>query len=185
MSQGAAAARPDEAAPALPALPAEDEYALLSAQAEARNVNPVTLLATDYLNHFNEVVMLLEMLPLAPDCAADAAGWQPKSYEQHFRESGFRDRDFAIRAYAASPPRFRQPFDLTVAALDARIAEAVAECCDLARDPDPEALQRAVERHLPELRHLLERASALIHGYIEPEAAAADAQAAVDALFDD
>ena len=26
------------------------------------NINPVTGLATDYLNHFNEAIMLLEML---------------------------------------------------------------------------------------------------------------------------
>lgn len=33
------------------------------------NINPRTGLATDYLNHFNEAVMLLEMVPDMPECA--------------------------------------------------------------------------------------------------------------------
>ena len=31
------------------------------------NVNPRTLLATDYLNHFNEVLMLIELVPDDPE----------------------------------------------------------------------------------------------------------------------
>src|SRR3546814_1723486 len=33
-----------------------------------KNINQNTLLATDYLNHFNEIIMLLEMLPSMPEC---------------------------------------------------------------------------------------------------------------------
>ncbi|MGH6975854.1 MAG: hypothetical protein ACREED_02395, partial [Stellaceae bacterium] len=44
------------------------------------NINPVTGLATDYLNHFNEAIMLLEMLSSFPDCIDDFLGWQPLSY---------------------------------------------------------------------------------------------------------
>lgn len=168
-----------------PAVAAEEGFAELSGQAEAHNVSPVTLLATDYLNHFNEVLMLLEMLPMAPDCAADARAWAPKSYERHFEESGFTDRGFVIRAYAAAPPEYRMPFDMTIAALDGQIAAAVEECCGLAEAGAEEtALAMAVERHLPALRATAERASALIHGYLEPEQAADDAQSAIDALFD-
>ena len=34
---------------------------------EGSNINPNTFLATDYLNHFNELVMFLEMIPDMPD----------------------------------------------------------------------------------------------------------------------
>jgi hypothetical protein len=53
------------------------------------NINPVSLLATDYLNHFNEAVMLLELIPDMPDMLEDAKRWAPKPYKQHFRDSGF------------------------------------------------------------------------------------------------
>jgi hypothetical protein len=45
----------------------------------AANINPRTGLATDYLNHFNEAIMLLEMIPDMPECAEDFLGWQPLS----------------------------------------------------------------------------------------------------------
>jgi hypothetical protein len=35
---------------------------------EGTNINQSTLLATDYLNRFNEVVMMIEMIPDMPDC---------------------------------------------------------------------------------------------------------------------
>jgi hypothetical protein len=43
------------------------------------NINPRTGLATDYLNHFNEAVMLLEMVPDMPECAEDFLTWSPLS----------------------------------------------------------------------------------------------------------
>ncbi|MEQ8344644.1 MAG: hypothetical protein RIB84_28310 [Sneathiellaceae bacterium] len=168
-----------------PAIAVDTAFAAMSCEAESHNVSPVTLLATDYLNHFNEVVMLLEMLPMAPECAEDVRSWRPKSYVQHFRDSAFTDRDFAIHAYDAAPAEYRQPFDKTVEALNGQIAAAVAECCALAEAGDMTALERATALHVPLLHATTERASALIHGNIEVDVAAADAQAAIDALFDD
>jgi len=47
------------------------------AQLRAANINPRTGLATDYLNHFNEAIMLLEMVPAMPECAEDFLTWYP------------------------------------------------------------------------------------------------------------
>ena len=55
-----------------------------AAQLRAANINPRTGLATDYLNHFNEAIMLLEMVPDMPECAEDFLSWQPLSYAEHF-----------------------------------------------------------------------------------------------------
>ena len=63
------------------------------------NINPATGLATDYLNHFNEAVMLLEMLPSCPECLEDFLAWRPLSYREHFEGSHFKGRDLAIAAY--------------------------------------------------------------------------------------
>ncbi|MDP6344006.1 MAG: hypothetical protein QF491_10780, partial [Alphaproteobacteria bacterium] len=57
------------------------------------NVNQDTFLATDYLNHFNEIVMLLEMVPDMPEILDEAKEWQPKSYAAHFRDSGLSDAE--------------------------------------------------------------------------------------------
>src|SRR3981189_4000117 len=70
-----------------------------AAQLRAANINPRPGLATDYLNHFNEAVMLLEMIPDMPECAEDFLDWRPLSYAEHFTASNFRARDLATSAY--------------------------------------------------------------------------------------
>lgn len=81
------------------------------AELSAANINPRTGLATDYLNHFNEAVMLLEMIPDMPDCAADFMEWQPLTYPEHFMASNFKARDLAIEAYEQADPDIRARFD--------------------------------------------------------------------------
>src|ERR1700755_22591 len=82
-----------------------------AAQLRAANINPRTGLATDYLNHFNEAIMLLEMVPDMPECAEEFLDWRPLSYAEHFTASKFTARDRAISAYAAADPRVRAEFD--------------------------------------------------------------------------
>lgn len=95
-----------------------DPSATLSDDAAARaqrlleaNINPRTGLATDYLNHFNEAIMLLEMVPDIPECIDDFLGWEPMSYREHFAASNFKARDLAISAYDSSDPALRTEFD--------------------------------------------------------------------------
>ena len=82
-----------------------------AAQLKAANINPRTGLATDYLNHFNEAVMLLEMIPDMPECAEDFLTWTPLSYAEHFIASNFKDRDLAIEAFEMADPGIRAEFD--------------------------------------------------------------------------
>src|ERR1700676_1911194 len=77
----------------------------------AANINPRTGLATDYLNHFNEAIMLLEMIPDIPECSEDFLAWYPLSYAEHFTLSNFRARDLAIEAYELAATRIRAEFD--------------------------------------------------------------------------
>src|SRR6202051_3404623 len=69
-----------------------------AAELKAANINPRTGLATDYLNHFNEAVMLLDMIPDIPECAEDFLQWHPLSYAEHFTASNFAARELAIAA---------------------------------------------------------------------------------------
>jgi hypothetical protein len=86
--------------------PAERAARLLAA-----NINPRTGLATDYLNHFNEAIMLLEMIPAMPECAEDFLTWRPLSYREHFMASNFSARELAIEAYEAADAPLRTEFD--------------------------------------------------------------------------
>jgi hypothetical protein len=83
----------------------------------AANINPRTGLATDYLNHFNEAIMLLEMVPDRPDCVEDFLRWQPLSYREHFTASNFKARDLAISAYDSADATIRVEFDNITAAM--------------------------------------------------------------------
>ncbi len=83
----------------------------------AANINPRTGLATDYLNHFNEAIMLLEMIPDIPECADDFLGWQPMTYCEHFTASNFKGRDLAIEAYDSADTGVRAQFDNLTAAM--------------------------------------------------------------------
>jgi hypothetical protein len=88
-----------------------------AAELHAANINPRTGLATDYLNHFNEAIMLLEMIPDLPDCAEDFLSWRPLSYREHFAASTFRARELAIAAYDAADPAIRGEFDSLTGAM--------------------------------------------------------------------
>ena len=87
------------------------------AQLRAANINPRTGLATDYLNHFNEAIMLLEMIPDMPDCAEDFLLWYPLSYREHFIASNFKARDLAIDAYDSADEHIRTEFDNITSAM--------------------------------------------------------------------
>jgi hypothetical protein len=98
---------------------------------EGTNVNSDTLLATDFLNHFNEVSMLIEMIPAMPECMEDIEGWKAITYQEHFAVSGLRDADVAIAAYEHVQPDIRDHFDETIGRLNQRIALAKAEVREL------------------------------------------------------
>src|SRR3954467_13224773 len=104
------AARPAKSASQTPARPGGGEGAR-AARLRAANINPRTGLATDYLNHFNEAIMLLEMIPDMPECADDFLGWHPMSYSEHFKASHFKARDLAIECYETANPLLRTEFD--------------------------------------------------------------------------
>jgi acetaldehyde dehydrogenase (acetylating) len=80
-------------------------------QLKAANINPQTGLATDYLNHFNEAIMLLEMIPDMVECAEDFLAWTPLSYAEHFTASNFKAKELAIAAYESADPDIRAEFD--------------------------------------------------------------------------
>jgi len=150
---------------------------------DGTNINPVTLLATDYLNHFNEAIMLLEMLPMAPDCKEDFLAWRPMSYCEHFAASRFKHRDLAIAAYEVADPIYRRPLD-KVAYQMVRILSETRD--GLEGDRSHDTIRALAEATTHWLRPLVARAGAIINGDLATAQESSDAapQDAIDALFD-
>jgi hypothetical protein len=129
-STSANSARSDRAMPNAPAPVGKAR----AAQLRAANINPRTGLATDYLNHFNEAIMLLEMVPDMPECAADFLGWQPLSYREHFTASNFKARDLAISAYDAADADIRAEFDNITSAMTSILTAVAAAMREAKQD---------------------------------------------------
>jgi len=105
-----------------------------AARLGAANINPRTGLATDYLNHFNEAIMLLEMIPDMPECSEDFLGWLPLSYSEHFTASNFRARDLAIEAYESADAGVRTEFDQLTTAMTSILTAVSAAMREATQD---------------------------------------------------
>jgi hypothetical protein len=150
---------------------------------DGTNINPLTGLATDYLNHFNEAIMLLEMLPVAPDCKEDFLEWRPMSYVEHFAASRFKHRDLAIAAYQVADPVFRRQLD----GITDQMNQILTEAHDgLKGDLSHDTIRILAEATAHWLRPLVARAGAVINGELTATQPRGDAapQDAIDALFD-
>jgi hypothetical protein len=141
-----------------------DKFGLFSARAVGTNINPQTLLATDYLNHFNEIVMLLGMIPDIPDCFEEAQAWKSKGYQEHFRDSQFHDREFAIEAYEYVPAPYRIAFEDTVGQMNAVVFQTLARIAEALQGGDQIALREACAEASRTLQKMIDVASAIIHG---------------------
>jgi len=154
------------------------------------NINEETLLATDYLNHFNEVVMMIDMLPDMPDCLDMVKEWEPKPYKDHFRDSTIADKDLAVEVYDHVQPLYKKAFEDTVSKVDMAIFQAIADAEEAIATGDMEYLRFKVGESAQGIHRLTERLSAIVHGTAdlsgteEPEEQVVMDQNDIDALFD-
>jgi hypothetical protein len=147
------------------------------------NINPDTGLATDYLNHFNEAIMMIELAPQMPDCIEDLRAWRPLTYCEHFSASNFKERELAIAAYELAEPGLRRRLDELAACMNALLLATTAAMAAASLD----GLGTIAAAALTQLRPLVARTGAVIHGAGVATVATAEVeatQAAVDALFD-
>ena len=135
-----------------------------AAQLKAANINPRTGLATDYLNHFNEAVMLLEMVPDMPECAEDFLTWSPLTYAEHFWASNFKARDLAIEAYEAADPKVRTDFDNLTASMTSILTAVGAAMREAQQDKTRAAL---AEQAAAWVKPLVALAGGVINGKSE------------------
>jgi len=143
------------------------------------NINPSTGLATDYLNRFNEAVMLLDMLATCPEFRDDFLSWKPMSYREHFGVSHSRTRDLAIAAYETADPNVRSGLD-TLAATMTVVLEATRAA--MTSDLKPETITALAGNAVGWLKPMIARAGGIINGD-EEVTDAASPQAVVDQLM--
>jgi hypothetical protein len=136
-----------------------------AARRAAANINPRTGLATDYLNHFNEAVMLLEMLAAWPDAAEHFLAWRPLTYREHFAASCFQGRDLAIAAYDSAEPALRERLGTLVGTMTAVLLATQEALRDNAMAPSATGVIATLAAAT--VKPLIARAGALINGEID------------------
>ena len=142
----------------------DDALADLRSRAGAANINEKTLLATDYLNHFNDFVMVLDLIPDMPDCLEDAAAWQPKNYQDHFRDSAFSAKQLAIEAYEHSPAEYRDQFESLVDMINAMIPKGLERIRSAVDEGNIDRIGFECAQTSQSLQKLMDLISAVING---------------------
>lgn len=136
------------------------------------NINPDTGLATDYLNVFNEYIMLAELVDdgsMEPEILTD---WQPVDYEGHFVQSNFVGTAVVLSAYRALDGPSRAAFEAAVNGL----IDLILSHQSSANGARPPLLDISAQRDI---------VAALISGSGTPETEEnTQSQAEIDALFD-
>jgi hypothetical protein len=117
-------------------------------------------LSTDYLNHYSEILMLIEMAAFDHGIVDEIASWQPIGYRDYFLKSPLRRADSAITAYDALPDDRRTVFEQIVEALDKLTLGAI-----LALQPPchPQNVLLIGEVIGPGIRRLIDRAAAFLN----------------------
>jgi len=166
------------------------EFLAYQDKVRGTNINEETLLATDYLNHFNEVVMMIDMLPDMPDCLDMVKEWQPKPYKDHFRDSTIADKDLAVEVYDHVLPLHKKAFEDTISKVDMAIFQAVVDAEEAIATGDMEYMKFKISESAQDIHRLTERLSAIVHGTAdlsgleEPDEQVTMDQNDIDALFD-
>lgn len=156
-----------------------EEYKKYQKLVEGKNINPQTLLATDYLNHFNEIHMLIGMIADMPECLEDILEWEALSYQDHFKYSVFQDKELAIEAYNHSPERYKKPFEDCVAEMDELLLSTVKNVEEAIKADDKDYIAFILDGYTPKMEHLIEQCSHIINS-----TETTDAQDEIDGFFD-
>ena len=134
------------------------------ASLEGTCISPQTFLANDYLNNYNEVVMLLEMVPDIPEVLEDLKDWTPVTHIEHFENSGLSENQLAIEAYERAAQRFRRPFDGTIEQMKLVIVSSVSRVQKAIAAGEEVELRAIAVRAAQVVGKLIDVAGAIVHG---------------------
>lgn len=91
-------------------------------------INPKSGIANDFLNHFNEVLLLVENLPLLlPEMVDELLTWRPQTYVEYFNRSKLPGGPVALARYESLPCEVREYLDFHVDRLNQLAVEIIAK----------------------------------------------------------
>lgn len=93
----------------------------------AINVNLSTGFATNYLNHYVEILLLLEMLPSMPEGIEDILLWKPISYADHVRQSGLPKSELVLDAFEHSDIKRREMLSDVTKTVDTEVLRYIKQ----------------------------------------------------------
>jgi hypothetical protein len=154
-----------------------DDFEYLDKEMLAKaNISPKTGFATDYLNVFNEAIMLFGLLGDMPEMIEELVIWEALSYEEHFRRSNFHAKDLAIAVYRLIPSSRKAPFDEMSIELGHMVHDAIKDAEKIINNGGD--LQDFCTETCFALQSVAMMLDGMIHGR-----AAESAQSDVDAMF--
>ena len=136
-------------------------------------VNPQSGVANDYLNHFNEILLLIENLPaLLPEMIEEILAWKPVSYREYFQNSPLPGSKEALEIYESLDENFRRDFEYMVYLLDKIVLHSVNIVMQN-RLPDgtinPDGISGICEQLALAMRAVLDRTADLVNfGHAAP-----------------
>lgn len=142
-------------------------------QRAAALVNPASGIANDFLNHFNEVLLLIENLPvLLPEMVDELLGWTPRTYREYFTQSELPGSKLTLEIYDSICDELRDEFEARVGAVNLMCLEGV-EVIKSRRDGkgeiEPEDVEEYCEQISLKLRSALSDLADLVNnGYAAP-----------------
>lgn len=141
-------------------------------------------LSNDYLNHFSEVLMLVELAAMDAAVMEDLAEWRPIDYPSYFATSQLRRAPEARAAYFQLCEPRRVAFEQLVRAMDKLAMTAIRAL----RPPcEPEDAALVADVTTPALRSLIAQASAFLNsgGVDLPDSSEVEeAQSVIDSLLE-
>jgi hypothetical protein len=130
-------------------------------------VNPNSGIANDFLNQYNEVLLLVENFPvLLPEMVEELLAWKPKTYEEYFTSSPLPGSDIAIRLYHTLDRVFRKRFETQMCRINKLAGKAISVVSERNQDMEERAAEdvelfcRQISR---KLRTEIENASILVN----------------------
>jgi hypothetical protein len=136
-------------------------------------VNPASGVANDYMNHFNEILLMIENLPaLLPEMVDEMLAWRPVSYRAYFESSPLPGSVEVLEIYDSLEEDFRRDFESMVELLDKIILESIGVISTHRRDDgtiEADEIGETCARLSAQLRTVLDRTADLVnHGYAPP-----------------
>lgn len=128
----------------------------------ASNVNLETGFATNYLNHYVEILLLLEMLPDMIECFEDIRRWRPLSYRSHVIISNLPNNDLILMAYDAADEERRQHLAAVAKKADEGLDTLIARAGVAVDKNDYQALKNIAAEAKSLLVPLFDRMSGII-----------------------